>query len=352
MSVMLYVLGTLACLAGALTTAFGLSIELSFGNSLVVAGISAVVGGLIVVGLGGVVSQLQRLVEALNGRAPLPLTRMPAPFEAARALRPAAQVPFPPKPMSIEPRSPQPPAPPPPVTPPASPVTAERTEIPEPPREEHVAAAPMLTNPEEVPQDVHDNVSLSPVEPATPPASGEAEEVARSAPPLAFGTPDGLPPEEPETERRWRFPTLRRRAESAPPPAMGESPPASHFDAMWPSAQPAEAEPAPKLEPYVAPVPEAKHGVDAEDEPEPATRLEPEGVSSAAVAPASPPAEPETPPPAGTSGAHAVAILKSGVVDGMGYTLYVDGSIEAELPQGTLRFSSINDLRDYLEKNG
>src|SRR5262245_62562108 len=27
------------------------------------------------------------------------------------------------------------------------------------------------------------------------------------------------------------------------------------------------------------------------------------------------------------------AILKSGVVDGMGYTLYVDGSIEAELPQ-------------------
>jgi hypothetical protein len=47
----------------------------------------------------------------------------------------------------------------------------------------------------------------------------------------------------------------------------------------------------------------------------------------------------------------AVAILKSGVVDGMGYTLYVDGSIEAELPQGTLRFSSINDLRDHLENN-
>jgi hypothetical protein len=47
----------------------------------------------------------------------------------------------------------------------------------------------------------------------------------------------------------------------------------------------------------------------------------------------------------------AVAILKSGVVDGMGYTLYVDGSIEAELPQGTLHFSSINDLRSHLEKN-
>jgi hypothetical protein len=47
----------------------------------------------------------------------------------------------------------------------------------------------------------------------------------------------------------------------------------------------------------------------------------------------------------------AAAILKSGVVDGMGYTLYVDGSIEAELPQGTLRFASINELRSHLAKN-
>src|SRR5712691_2114204 len=45
------------------------------------------------------------------------------------------------------------------------------------------------------------------------------------------------------------------------------------------------------------------------------------------------------------------AVLKSGVVDGMGYTLYVDGSIEAELPQGTLRFASINELRSHLAKN-
>jgi hypothetical protein len=62
--------------------------------------------------------------------------------------------------------------------------------------------------------------------------------------------------------------------------------------------------------------------------------------------------EPDFAPPApGASESRAVEILKSGVVDGMGYTLYVDGSIEAELPQGTLRFSSINDLRAYLAKN-
>ncbi len=63
---------------------------------------------------------------------------------------------------------------------------------------------------------------------------------------------------------------------------------------------------------------------------------------------ASPASDLEPEAPAGERS--AVAILKSGVVDGMGYTLYVDGSIEAELPQGTLRFASINDLREHLEK--
>ena len=39
-----------------------------------------------------------------------------------------------------------------------------------------------------------------------------------------------------------------------------------------------------------------------------------------------------------------MSILKSGVVDGMAYTLYSDGSIEAELPSGTIRFESIAAL--------
>jgi hypothetical protein len=45
-----------------------------------------------------------------------------------------------------------------------------------------------------------------------------------------------------------------------------------------------------------------------------------------------------------------VSVLKSGVVDGMAYTLYSDGSIEAELPQGTLRFGSITELRNHIEQ--
>lgn len=47
-----------------------------------------------------------------------------------------------------------------------------------------------------------------------------------------------------------------------------------------------------------------------------------------------------------------ISVLRSGVVDGMAYTLYSDGSIEAQLPQGTLRFDSITELRQHLEHGG
>jgi hypothetical protein len=46
-----------------------------------------------------------------------------------------------------------------------------------------------------------------------------------------------------------------------------------------------------------------------------------------------------------------ISVLKAGVVDGMAYTLYSDGSIEAQLPQGTLRFGSISDLRNHIEQH-
>ena len=46
-----------------------------------------------------------------------------------------------------------------------------------------------------------------------------------------------------------------------------------------------------------------------------------------------------------------IAILKSGIVDGMAYTLYSDGSIEAQLPQGMLRFGSIAELRAHIEQD-
>jgi hypothetical protein len=42
-------------------------------------------------------------------------------------------------------------------------------------------------------------------------------------------------------------------------------------------------------------------------------------------------------------------VLKSGTVDGMAYSLYSDGSIEAQMPEGMMRFGSINELRAHLE---
>jgi hypothetical protein len=46
-----------------------------------------------------------------------------------------------------------------------------------------------------------------------------------------------------------------------------------------------------------------------------------------------------------------VTVLKSGAVDGMAYTLFSDGSIEAQLPQGMLRFGSIAELRNHIEQS-
>ncbi|MGB6394815.1 MAG: DUF308 domain-containing protein, partial [Bradyrhizobium sp.] len=45
-----------------------------------------------------------------------------------------------------------------------------------------------------------------------------------------------------------------------------------------------------------------------------------------------------------------VTVLKSGVVDGMAYSLYSDGSIEAQMPEGMMRFASIDELRAHLEQ--
>lgn len=83
------------------------------------------------------------------------------------------------------------------------------------------------------------------------------------------------------------------------------------------------------------------------------------GRDKAAGQPAapSPPQEPRPAPepahpaaaPAATPATGPVTVLKSGVVEGMAYTLYSDGSIEAQLPQGTLRFGSISALRSHIE---
>jgi hypothetical protein len=72
------------------------------------------------------------------------------------------------------------------------------------------------------------------------------------------------------------------------------------------------------------------------------------------TAPAPPPAAPVVRPtskPAAPQNGAASTVYRSGVIDGMAYTLFMDGSIQAELPQGTVKFTNIDDLQKYLLGN-
>jgi hypothetical protein len=61
--------------------------------------------------------------------------------------------------------------------------------------------------------------------------------------------------------------------------------------------------------------------------------------------PAPPPAQKPAAPQNGTA---ATTVYRSGVIDGMAYSLFMDGSIEAELPTGRARFGTIDELQKYL----
>jgi hypothetical protein len=145
------------------------------------------------------------------------------------------------------------------------------------------------------------------------PSGHERDVASRHEPEIPFDRESAVTERrsEPTLEAGWR-PTTR-----------SAQPHTTYFDAMWP----AEAKPAK----------DAEQHDERYDFPPAAAAPQPEAEPAAAI-------QEENEP-------RSVAILKSGVVDGMGYTLYVDGSIEAELAQGTLRFASINELRSHLEKN-
>jgi len=71
----------------------------------------------------------------------------------------------------------------------------------------------------------------------------------------------------------------------------------------------------------------------------------PERDAASKASPA--PAGNDAAPPKAEAAAGA-SVYKSGVIDGMAYTLYTDGSIEAELPQGKIHFASVEALQIYL----
>lgn len=89
----------------------------------------------------------------------------------------------------------------------------------------------------------------------------------------------------------------------------------------------------------------------------PATLRRETTAAAAVAAPVLPPSERATArgtaqesTPAAAQEADPISVLKSGVIEDMTYTLYSDGSIEAQLPQGKLRFGSIATLRNHIER--
>src|SRR5262249_41673378 len=146
----------------------------------------------------------------------------------------------------------------------------------------------------DIPEPLEEEISLSLPRPAGPAVKPPANDLP------AFGRPTAVPsPALAANATEKREPMAGWGAAGSPPPPPAR--PRAKFDAPWP----AEAKPKgpaarePHLDTKVEPISrDPKHG------------------------------EPEKSRP--------VAVLKSGVVDGMAYTLYVDGSIEAELPQGTV----------------
>jgi hypothetical protein len=147
--------------------------------------------------------------------------------------------------------------------------------------------------------------------------------------------------------------TTAVESEPHEPPAERERP--SPFDAIWPprarAAKPrlAEAGAEDTRAPQETDAPQATATTGAESsitpEVEPGAPWQTADAAAAeGTETATTEAIPYEPQP--------VSILKSGVVDGMAYTLYSDGSIEAQLPDETIRFASIAELRLHLEKTG
>jgi hypothetical protein len=313
MSVILSLLGILVAAAGVAAIGFGIPInEFPRGTTLIVAGVSALTGGLILIGLAAVVAELGRLSEAVRTRV---VARPGRPAEASEPVQPAA-------PALVVPPAPVVGARP---TPPGRLSEAVRTRVvarpgrPAEASEPVQPAAPALVVP---PAPV---VGARPTPPASPRLRSEAPESHPAAEPSAVDVPAAA---------GERLHSSIARAERAEPSIVADddevplSPNgAAHvqtqrrnFDAVWPT----DARPGRSAESGPSPAVEAgqRHADDVSPEPVPAE--EPRG---------------------------AAAILKSGVVDGLAYTLYADGSIEAKLPHGTVRFGSIAELRAHIGTN-
>lgn len=261
MHLVILVMGVVTTMAGVIMVGFGIPInDFRIGDTLISSGTTAIVGGLVLIGLAAALRELRAVAEAVQTQGFL------VPSDEGHRSRADLY-------GSTRQRAPGAVAAPPPS--PGPPLERElRFEAPS----AVCGSLPRFTArpPPDEPQDRE-------------PPRQEAE---------AYSSPAGDDANEPP------IPFAPGRGANS----RGEPPRA--FDAIWPAASS-------ELSPRGASYDESKALVSDRDR-----------VESADTA--------------------STSILKSGVIDGMVYTLYTDGSIEAELPQGTLKFVSIDELRDYL----
>lgn len=290
----LLTLGAVVIAAGLGLIASGFSFsQHAFDATNVTPGIVAITGGCILIGLALVVRALLRVEHALMLR---PMARSMSLGEAVGLTAPAAQVP-----LSVKPKA----------VPPPTPIPADLGPV----ALEPVPAAVRVPALENAPMVEDSGVSLLP----NGPLRAEHESVPVAVAPRLNGAGHPKPPQ-------------RAAVSTTPAARRPQQPKGSLFDSLWPKGQRGapEASPAPAL--HAVPLPPA---------------AAPPALETAPQAPT-----PQSPPTAQEAAAAAVSILKSGVVEGMAYTLYSDGSIEAQLPGGTLRFGSITELRTHIEQNG
>ncbi|MBV8907404.1 MAG: hypothetical protein JOZ20_00225 [Sphingomonas sp.] len=159
-----------------------------------------------------------------------------------------------------------------------------------------------------------------------PPQAQPAESPTAVAPPVApLATQDETAPAAPAArpKRNLMFESSMRKDRERP---TGE-PPAGSFEDAWPRVD---------------------RGRNGDAPPQRRGARAPLGAPEANVAASSEPSPPAPAPP--SEAQPGVTVLKSGVVDGMAYSLYSDGSIEAQMPEGLMRFASLDELTAHIDR--
>jgi hypothetical protein len=294
MIIVLLIAGIAFLLAGLLGIVIGVPVkEFSFGNTLILAGVVSACTGMITLGLCVVVRELKDIAGRLGpDAAAAPRAAFPTPSAAGVGPRdqPAENGGFlfsRDQAGAANPDDPEP----------AAPVSASR-----PPWHEETTARDRARN--------------------EAPAAAETSLAARQRRNLLFSSTSRKDRE--RAEMRIVDPTVAdpHPAPAAAAPSKSSEVPSATFEDAWPQ-------------------PERARSVDA-----PSQRRSGRTPSTFA----------ETAPgESGTTAARSedqpgVMVIKSGIVDGMAYSLYSDGSIEAQMPEGMMRFASIDELRAHLDQ--